>query len=190
MTQTFEYKPALLTSHLTVTVSDEGVRREYNGISDTANWSDIATVRFAAIGTHVGESQELEFVMKDGRKLSINRNDPDHRHEDKHDLTYRDMFLAVLKGLVQHRPDLQLRVGQKNTVQWILFLRGVSCILFALGIGIAVTGDGGSERGLLPLGVMLVFGGMIAWSFHPFGPPLYIPPASVIGPMEALYETD
>lgn len=189
MTQSFRYKPALFASHHTIIVSDAGITREKDGTSDIAAWQDISSIRYSVIGTHLGESHAIKFVLRNGRKLSINRNDLDERFDDESDVAYRQMFLAVLKGLVAHRPDLRLDLGQNKTVQWILFSLGLVCLLFAVAIVVLAWMDGKSSRlqtAIVPIGLMLVFGGGVAWNFHPFRAPIQLDPSLLIDKLKAL----
>ena len=192
MAQTFSYKPALLRSAQTITVSDAGVRLEKPGESERAAWGEIATVRYSVMKTHLAEIHGLEFVLEDGRRLSVNRTDADERFEDTDDKPYREMLVAVLEGLASQRPDLDLILGEKRTTQWALFIIGMICIAFAFGITLLALTHGRSSRleaAVVPIGAMLVFGGYIAWSFHPFGPPTLLKPKQIIDKIKALNQS-
>jgi len=168
-------------------VSTEGVSVTTSDATESFKWAEVNGVRYWAMAAGKAGFQGLDFSLADNRKLDLRITDPEPRVVDADDLSYMKMLVACLRELATQRPDLSVEIGNKKSVQWALFLIGVVCIGFALALVFFALAEGRNSRleaALLPIGMMMLFGGAIAWNFHPFSPPVMLESDAILRMLE------
>ncbi|MAP94968.1 MAG: hypothetical protein CMK07_08465 [Ponticaulis sp.] len=192
MDETFTYKPALLADRKTVTVSDEGITVASPGRSDSLAWSAVQSARYWAMGVKQHAFQGIDLKGSDGRLMKIHLTSPAHGYDPEMDSFFK-ILGACLTALGTHRPDVEIHLGQRKSSLWAMFSIGVICLLFAVAIpmvALAMDKNVSLERGGAPIAVMLLFGGMIAWQFHPFQKPLSLAAKDVLKLVESAKQSD
>ncbi|WP_136634794.1 hypothetical protein [Pseudooceanicola onchidii] len=89
---------------------------------------------------------------------------------DRQVQTHAALMVAILERLAARDPDLPLVIGEGGAPRVMMFVVGLVSLLFSAGMGVAVlawSGRGGQDV-IAPLGVLIVFGLVVAWRYRPW----------------------
>ncbi|WP_238364210.1 hypothetical protein [Mesobacterium pallidum] len=173
----FEIKPALLRGPVTYRVDATGVSAEKGG---TPQWqlpfSQVEGLRIVELVIDGHRLARIDLALPGGRVQAISQTlDARVTAEDPARQGWTALTASLLDGVAQVRPETPVYLGETPRNRGIMFGIGALSLLFAGGMAIAAAGNGRLEEAGLPLAVMSLFGGWIAWHFHPWRPEITFP---------------
>lgn len=185
------FKPALLAAPVTYEVTATYVA-QYD-LHGTLNWrvdyADITALNHVAQSIDKKLFKRLDLHVGDRvHRIAINASFRTRR-DDPQRSAFRRVISDVAGAISDARPDLQVLIGERGRAGTAMFGIGIACLVFAVGIGIAAVATGVSTdrfaEASVPLGIMAVFGGLVAWNYRPWRPHLHLPIATFAAAMKA-----
>lgn len=184
MTQTFEFKPALLARPVRVEVDASGaVLRDAKGdVKGQFEFSAAQRLRFTGLHTARGvASRWFDVEHGAGRfRLTCNGSAADDPAEG-HLAQYRGAVRAILLGIEARTPGLEVDLGTGRATRIAMFSIGLLALFFGalVPIGLLTQGSDGAESSfaLIPSLMMLVVGVLLIVQFKPWAAGPRIPVA-------------
>lgn len=166
------FKPALLRGPVTYRIAPTCIAQL--GDSDDAVWrvdyTDLTDLGFVTQRIARTRTERLDLFTKNGKR-TISINASYRTGDDPQYLAFRNTLEQVSGAVNAARPDLMVTVGARGGARMTMFVIGVVTLLFALGFaGIVLSESGPSDRlgdVAAPLIAMLLFGGIISWTYRP-----------------------
>ena len=166
------YKPGLLTQEVNLTVEDDCITFEQGSEKQQLAYQDIVKIRYWAISAQQTRFTGLDLSGSGANEIRIRMNFAEPQVEESATFNVFQSILAeVLEAILVNRPDLKVELGQKDWVNWTIFLMGVCLIFLAIGLPIIGFVDGKGDRltnALMPLFLAGVVGAGMCWSFRPW----------------------
>lgn len=168
----FEFKPALMRGRNHWTLDSGLLTRNGEPFCDLGR---VIRARFAEMTVRYTHSEWLDLYFEGGRhRISCNMPSGDESNTQ-----FRALGGAILSELAERKPDLQVAIGAGGTIRWAMFiiglLAGVTGLVFA---GAALGGGVRESKTLFATlfgGGFILFGGLLAWRYRPWAPPLLLP---------------
>ena len=169
---TVTFKPALLARRVSYRIApthvaklgaagDEIWRVDYADLTELGH----VTQRIARTRT-----ERLDLYTNTG-KQSLSINASYRSGDDPEYLAFRNALAQVSAAVNAARPDVTVSIGARGSSRMVMFVIGVVTLLFALGfVGIILSeGLSAKRQGdvAAPLIAMLLFGGVISWTYRP-----------------------
>lgn len=176
----FTFKPALLRAPRSYLL-EAGVLHASEG--GRALWSlPLADVTGAVYVEHRAygvKMRRLDLLAGETRRsLSQSlglRTDPG----DPELAAFRGLLAAVCEGMASAGTGATVRFGEHGRGRWAIFAIGAASVLFAIGLTVAALAGGiASSRlaeGLVPVAMMVLFGGALMWTTRPGRPVAELP---------------
>ncbi|MAI89152.1 MAG: hypothetical protein CBB65_01545 [Hyphomonadaceae bacterium TMED5] len=175
MMDSLTYKPSSLSSEITAELDDAGLTLTGNGSSKRIEWASLKSARYWTMRMQAMHFEGLQLISDDDQKVELNLNTPlGSVGQDSRQLQFLTFLENILASLESQRPDMRIAYGQPSRNRWIYFILGLACLIFTVGMAVALLADRGNdlEEVMLPLGLMGLFGAFLSWSFRPTKPPV------------------
>lgn len=172
----FSFKPALLRAPQTVVVDAGGVSLESS--EGQGHWrlqwrdvAEVALVDFGARGMQISRFDLIEAGTMKRRSISCTvASGTTQASEDF--VAYAAAKRSVLQRLAQVDPAIPVTIGEHGRARLAGFLIGMACVVAAVVIGFVALAAGRSGavggEAMIPLLMMLVFGGAVSWAYAPW----------------------
>jgi len=145
------YKPGLLTQEVNLTVEDDCITFEQGSEKQQLAYQDIVKIRYWAISAQQTRFTGLDLSGSGANEIRIRMNFAEPQVEESATFNVFQSILAeLLEAILVNRPDLKVELGQKDWVNWTIFLMGV------VGAGMCWSFRPWQKRILLDIDVVLL----------------------------------
>ncbi len=176
MTTTFEYKPAPMSRRVRVEIAEASATlRDADGsVVDHVEFGSAQDARYVELSQRDFTSRWLDIDHASGRfRIGCNTMRLATR-EDEDFGTYIGAARAVLTGLAQRAPHVDVAMGTGGRTRWAFFLSGTVAFLIGVGLPLAAwLTDVRTKKimaGLFPSALLVLFGLFLMAVHSPFSP--------------------
>lgn len=172
----------------------EGTRLVRLDVSGAEDWAlDLASVDravFVDFGAAKAPNRRLD-LFAGGVRQRVAINAAGGLGAMREDMgAFLELCGAIFLALAEARPDLQIGLGEYGAARWALFGLGAIMVVGGGGILAAALAGGVSSSRLIdaavPLGMLVLVGGFIAWANRPGVVGVQIAPAAMAVALKAL----
>lgn len=168
--ESFAFKPALLRGEVEYQLDDTGLHSD--GAQIIA-WHNVQGAAYVETNVNSMLFRRLDLTPTKGDLISLSvTTGPANPPTDPDAIAFLQLAAACLDRLASAKPDMLVAVGEYGRARKAMFAIGVisvlsTVIIVALAAFTGISSNRWAE-GMVPIGILLLFGLGISWTFSPW----------------------